>query len=127
MSEHQFDNIAEAQRAPLKRKTPLRAKKWPKWKRHTEHDWESMIEQVAEREHCRCQCCGTKLETITPANIHHFLPRSQSGSDDQKNLILLCSTFQGDNCHSRVHNNPSWAKEKGFLAPSGYKEQECLD
>ena len=41
-------------------------------------------------------CCGKKH---TRLEVHHIIYRSQSGTDDENNLITLC-----EDCHSKVHD-----------------------
>jgi 5-methylcytosine-specific restriction endonuclease McrA len=52
--------------------------------------------QVLERDHWRCQNCGS-LQNL---QVHHQQLRSQSGSDVEDNLITLCEA-----CHRRMHRN----------------------
>ena len=52
---------------------------------------------VLARDHCTCQCCkgaskDKKLE------VHHKIPKSEGGTDDVNNLIVVCST-----CHKKIH------------------------
>lgn len=41
---------------------------------------------------------------------HHILPRSRGGRDTVENCLSVCHP-----CHMRIHANPAWAKEKGYL------------
>jgi 5-methylcytosine-specific restriction endonuclease McrA len=50
--------------------------------------------QVLERDGWRCQFCGS-LQNL---QVHHLKLRSQSGGDDEQNLITLCAA-----CHARAH------------------------
>ena len=50
--------------------------------------------QVMERDGWRCQACGS----IQNLQVHHLKFRSQSGSDEEHNLITLCAE-----CHARMH------------------------
>lgn len=52
--------------------------------------------RVLKRDNYRCRSCGNKeLEALDP---HHFVFRSQSGSDEEDNLITLCRR-----CHNKIH------------------------
>jgi 5-methylcytosine-specific restriction endonuclease McrA len=51
--------------------------------------------KVLERDGWRCQCCGS----MQNLEVHHLKFRSRSGSDEQQNLITLCT-----DCHSHVHS-----------------------
>lgn len=50
-------------------------------------------EEVVERDQGRCRICGKRA-----SDAHHILYRSQGGTDDLDNGILLCRTD-----HERVH------------------------
>ena len=52
--------------------------------------------QVLERDHWRCQMCGS----MQNLQVHHQNFRSQLGGDEEQNLITLCSQ-----CHEQVHRN----------------------
>lgn len=45
---------------------------------------------------------------------HHRLRRSQGGTNDLSNLLALCEWD-----HKRVHDNPSWAYDHGYLLRRG--------
>jgi 5-methylcytosine-specific restriction endonuclease McrA len=49
---------------------------------------------VLERDGWRCQICGAR----TGLEVHHIRFRSRQGSDDEQNLITVCSR-----CHRQVH------------------------
>jgi 5-methylcytosine-specific restriction endonuclease McrA len=51
-------------------------------------------QQVLERDRWRCQSCGS----MRNLQVHHKVFRSQSGSDEEHNLITLCAE-----CHARLH------------------------
>jgi 5-methylcytosine-specific restriction protein A len=50
--------------------------------------------QVLERDGWRCQVCGS----MQNLQVHHLKFRSQSGADEEQNLITLCTE-----CHERAH------------------------
>ena len=50
--------------------------------------------QVLDRDHWRCQVCGSRQQL----QVHHKELRSQCGSDSPENLITLC-----EQCHLRAH------------------------
>jgi len=50
--------------------------------------------QVLERDAWRCQICGC----MQNLQVHHLNFRSQSGADEEQNLITLCAQ-----CHDEVH------------------------
>ena len=50
--------------------------------------------QVLQRDGWRCQVCGN----MQNLQVHHLKFRSQSGGDEEQNLITLCAE-----CHERMH------------------------
>ena len=52
--------------------------------------------KILERDHWRCQICGSMWRL----QIHHKDFRSHLGSDSEENLITLC-----DECHRRIHRH----------------------
>ena len=61
-----------------------------------------VYEKVAN-EQPYCQLCGRSFNL----HIHHIIYRSQMGTNDERNLIRLCS-----DCHRRVHSNKKvWQKK----------------
>lgn len=63
-----------------------------------------------------CQVC---LESGRPMKFsdtaHHIKPRSVSPElvCEPGNLLSCC-----DSCHAEIHNNPTWARARGFLKRS---------
>jgi 5-methylcytosine-specific restriction endonuclease McrA len=50
--------------------------------------------KILERDGWKCQRCGRRDQL----QVHHLVRRSQSGSDCEGNLIVLCSR-----CHRSLH------------------------
>lgn len=73
-----------------------RKKKTPAWKRKA-NKRRDVYHAVQERDHFTCRQCGQYTEAVP----HHVVPRSQGGSDDPDNLILLC-----EECHRTLHEAP---------------------
>jgi len=61
-----------------------------------DYSFSSRREAVLHRDKYTCQCCGKKN---TRLEVHHIIYRSNSGTDDENNLITLCK-----DCHSKVHD-----------------------
>jgi 5-methylcytosine-specific restriction endonuclease McrA len=53
--------------------------------------------RVLERDGWRCQVCGS----MQCLQVHHLKFRSQSGGDEEQNLITLCAE-----CHELMHREP---------------------
>ncbi len=58
--------------------------------------YRALHRQVLERDHWRCQVCG-RMQNL---QVHHLEFRSQSGNDEEQNLITLCAE-----CHEQVHRH----------------------
>jgi 5-methylcytosine-specific restriction endonuclease McrA len=61
-------------------------------------NYQELHRQVLERDGWRCQLCGS----MQNLQVHHLKFRSQSGSDEEPNLITLCAE-----CHARMHRKAS--------------------
>lgn len=60
-------------------------------------------ELIFDRAEQRCEWCETDLDN---PQIHHIKPRSEGGSNEPSNLMILCPT-----CHSKADNgNPTRTK-----------------
>jgi 5-methylcytosine-specific restriction endonuclease McrA len=60
------------------------------------HSYRELHRQVLERDGWRCQVCGS----MQHQQVHHLKFRSQSGGDEELNLITLCAE-----CHERMHRH----------------------
>lgn len=60
-------------------------------------DFRKLRRQIPERDGWRCQTCG-RMQNL---QIHHLSLRSQSGADEEQNLITLCAE-----CHAKIHRGP---------------------
>jgi 5-methylcytosine-specific restriction endonuclease McrA len=58
--------------------------------------YRALHRRVLERDGWRCQLCGS----MQNLQVHHLKFRSQSGNDEEPNLITLCAA-----CHARMHRN----------------------
>ena len=65
--------------------------------RLSREDYRLLHRQVLERDGWRCQICG-RSERL---QVHHQKFRSQSGGDEEQNLVTLCA-----DCHTRIHYRP---------------------
>jgi hypothetical protein len=63
-----------------------------------------------------CVRCGLTVAD-SPHSIHHRIRRSQGGSHDPENLILLCGSGT-TGCHGWVHAHPAEARDSGWLLKS---------
>jgi hypothetical protein len=97
----------------LKRKTPLRSKSGFKnggRLRAVSKSKHELLKEYAKvrgeylREHPLCECCKDYA-----TQIHHKSGRGKYLCD--KSTFMAACWF----CHRRIHDNPAWAKERGFL------------
>ena len=65
--------------------------------RLSREDYRLLHRQVLDRDGWRCQICGRGQHL----EVHHLKLRSQSGADEEQNLITLCAQ-----CHEAVHRKP---------------------
>jgi 5-methylcytosine-specific restriction endonuclease McrA len=59
--------------------------------------------RVLERDGWRCQVCGS----MQNLQVHHLKFRSQSGGDEEQNLITLCAE-----CHEQAHRKAARSKTR---------------
>jgi len=58
-------------------------------------EWKNIQELIFERDGYKCSQCNLNNNIV----VHHIVHKSDRGSDNEDNLITLCSK-----CHSKVHN-----------------------
>jgi hypothetical protein len=98
----------------LKRKTPLRAKSGFK-KRGGKLNAVSDRRKELNKEYAsvrreyllsssRCEVCGGEA-----TDIHHKSKRGKNLSN-KDTFMAVCRQ-----CHTNIHDNPAWAREKGYL------------
>lgn len=61
--------------------------------------WREVRQEALQRDNHRCQVFGKEHS----GQVHHFIPRSQGGTNDLSNLITLCGR-----CHMLVSPVPQW-------------------
>lgn len=67
--------------------------------------------RLYEAQRGRCPACGQHL--TTQAAAHHRRLRSQGGTWDDTNIVLI-----HPDCHTWVHANPQAAVQAGLIVPS---------
>jgi 5-methylcytosine-specific restriction endonuclease McrA len=112
--EHPIPRASPNDRRPMQRKTPLRAKQGFK-KRGGKLKPVSDRRKVLNKEYAsvrreyllsnpRCGVCGGGA-----TDIHHKSKRGKNLSN-KDTFMAVCRI-----CHNRIHDNPAWAKEMGYL------------
>lgn len=73
---------------------------------------------VDERDQQCCVVCGMSLYAVSGSR-HHRRPRSHKfgGLHLPANLILVCGSGT-TGCHGKIHANPAWAYQMGYLVHS---------
>lgn len=61
-------------------------------------------EKILERDGYRCRLCKFRDKDAYSMQVHHVVPVSHGGDDDDLNLCILCKS-----CHQKVHND-GWEK-----------------
>ena len=59
------------------------------------------ITKILERSNKGCSICGWNESTC---DIHHIIPKSQDGSNEHNNLIIVCP-----NCHRIIHTTNKYS------------------
>ena len=60
------------------------------------YEFSSRRDAILHRDQYKCQLCNMKN---TKLEVHHIIYRSKGGTDDENNLITLCSS-----CHNKIHS-----------------------
>jgi RNA-directed DNA polymerase len=68
-------------------------------KRRTKRILFGTVKELWERQEGNCPNCHQGITEESEWHKHHIQPKSQGGSDELDNLILVCSA-----CHSQIHN-----------------------
>lgn len=101
-----------------KRLAPVSGKR-----QHRLDAWPEKRQAAFERAGYRCEMVTdddghpTPCERTTDLHPHHRLRRSQGGSDELENLVILCAQ-----CHRFVHDYPEYAVLNGWLVSSSSLE-----
>lgn len=66
----------------------------------------------------KCKLCNKKTEHL---ELHHIIPKSRGGSNDESNLIELCSE-----CHGLAHD-VSFTNERGGLIKESVSRKKIQD
>lgn len=48
--------------------------------------WRIIADSILLRDDGKCRLCGSEWNT----EVHHIIPKSRGGTDDERNLITLC-------------------------------------
>lgn len=81
--------------------------------RHDREWWADTTARLFTRQRGRCPVCAEPLTVWQPVARHHRKLRSQGGTDEDVNLLLL-----HDVCHKQVHDTPALSREQGWIVPS---------
>lgn len=77
--------------------------------------WQKARKACIDRDrYCQARDAFPDVECWSDLHVHHKLRRSQGGTDDLSNLVLLCSVH-----HDAVHANPARSVELGLLDRRG--------
>ena len=79
------------------------------YQKGADYRFENTRAKVLDRDKYTCQCCKGKHKD-SKLEVHHIIYRSNGGSDEEDNLITLCST-----CHYNIHHDKQKLNLKGKL------------
>lgn len=65
------------------------------YQKGSNYGFENTKAKVLNRDNYTCQCCKTRKRNL---HVHHIVYRSNGGSDEEDNLIVLCKS-----CHDKLH------------------------
>lgn len=74
-------------------------------------DYQAVRRLVYERDKGRCVVC---LRAVTTGSVHHRQGRGGKDPHRLSNCLLVCGTGT-TGCHGRIHANPAWAYENGYM------------
>lgn len=66
---------------------------------------------------CARRCCICRRFRPTKLQVHHIVERSQGGSNDEENLIVVCFS-----CHSDVHTKVPFARRFSADELKGHRD-----
>lgn len=72
---------------------------------------------IAERDAGACVSCGGR-----GSEKHHRRRRRENGdglAHTPANGVLLCGWGNHSGCHGKVHSNPQWGRERGYIVRPG--------
>ena len=83
----------------------------------------SIAQEVVDRMMVKCarRCCICRRFRPTKLQVHHIVERSNGGSDDEDNLIVVCFT-----CHSDVHTKVPFARRFSTAELRGHRDALVL-
>ena len=71
-------------------------------------NWREIRQEVLTRDNQQCLVCGKEHS----GQVHHIIPRSQGGTNELSNLIVLCGR-----CHMVISPVPPWLTTKLWQIP----------
>jgi hypothetical protein len=101
---------------PLRRASGLSRSAWKRASASGDDPSPEVRVAVEDRDLGWCVRCGLAVGDGSQS-IHHRIRRSQSGSHQSDNLILLCGSGT-TGCHGWVHAHPAAARDSGWLLKS---------
>lgn len=91
-------------------------------------EWERVSKLVKARDGQRCRLCGIRTTRVGAGDprlwghVHHIVFRSQGGTDDLENLLLLCA-----GCHADIHTGKLGASGTATTLVVGIRDDAIDD
>lgn len=92
-----------SQKPPVRKRKAIRPVSDKRKKQNAEY---SVLRKAFLEEHPVCQVCLSE----EASQIHHMNHREGKRLNDQNYWLAV-----GPDCHHQIHDQPAWAKEKGYL------------
>lgn len=84
---------------------------------HAKKDIKSLLDmskrtvtKILKRAGAACSICGWNDAVC---DVHHIIPKSQGGTDDNGNLIIICP-----NCHRKIHSGVNFISSEELISKS---------
>jgi len=71
-----------------------RTKQTKEVKHYATSDWRAKRDRILLRDAFTCAMCGARVDGLR-AHVDHIIPLEDGGTDDDKNLQVLCSADHG--------------------------------
>jgi hypothetical protein len=84
---------------------------------------ERVVAEVLERAGEYCEACQMPMRTSSRGDyeLHHRMARGMGGAGNRMAWIDTAINLSAlhPKCHAKVHANPQWSRDHGFIVPFG--------
>jgi 5-methylcytosine-specific restriction endonuclease McrA len=86
-----------------------------------ETSWDRTAAEIRDRDQFSCVACSQEYGDGAAFPVHHMIPRSEGGPDEEWNLCPLCPS-----CHPSVDAQPEFAKIPTDKEGNSYVDRDEL-